>query len=434
MSLVSVLEGPTYAFQYPEGYNIVDALVVRRLGAYDDQTSIPQDLVVGASSNVQIEAKSNIQMFMNTDGAFDLFTSSWNGTTRTDTRFLNVKAPDANTTLLTTESNQVLTLRSGDTQKTVMISGTEMTTDVSGSNQFLSLTALGDQFYFNNEVNIDRGLQVTGNTVVSQSLLVGEHLITYGNIYGSNLNLWRQIDSNLPENNNISQIGYGFRVNSNHQLELVKYSKFADKTVAKKVALFGQAKFNDAMNSDDGIVYDSLNDILGQTNLPEMPNASNTTVDLSQPINNYWAVAPKGIHFSKGFVGISNVAPQYELDVGGEARFVRMMTDVAVIRQATTTSDARLKTNVTDKSPADCFDAINSLRVTSYNFIKDGDEGREFDGLIAQEVEKVFPNAVTESKYEGLDDCRLIDYNQIIVNLIGAVQHLSDLVQDKLTA
>lgn len=428
MSLVSVLENPNYDFQYPEGFNIVESLVVRHLGAYSSTIDGGgQDLHIGATSNVNIEAAENIQMYVKPTGAVDLYTTEYAGEIRTDTKVLEISAPDSMTTLVTT-SNQVLELRGGDSNMTTIVSHTTMLTDVNSSNQFLNIPA-GEEFYFGNGLNVANDLNVSGNTIVGRSLLVNDHLITYGNIYGSNLNVWRSIDSNLPENNAISQIGFGFRVNSNHQLELVKYSKFDTKTTAKKVAVFGQAKFTDATTADDGMTYTTIEDILSTNELPEMPNAYGSTVDLTKPIQTYWATAPAGIVYTGGNVGISNNNPEYLLDVNGEARFASMSTDLAVIRQTSTTSDVRLKNVVGIKSPSECFDAINRLRVTRYTF-KGVEDAPEFDGFIAQEVEDVFPRAVTENKFSGLDDCKMIDYNQVIANLVGAIQHLSDLVSD----
>jgi hypothetical protein len=425
MSLVSVLENPIYAFQYPEGVNIVDTLVVRRLGAYNNETS-PENIIIGATSNVNIEASENIQFYVKPTGTFDMFTTLV-GDQRTDTKILEVSAPALDSTLITTV-DQNLEVRGGDAQRTTIVSHTTMLKGVDGSNQFLDLP-VGEVFYFGNEVNIDRGLQVTGNVVVGKSMLVSDHLITYGNIYGSNIGLWRNVDSNVAENSNVSQVGFGFRVNSNHQLELVKYSKFAEKTICKKVAIFGQAKFNETMCNDDGIeVYSKINDILGQTNLPEMPNTIGLTVDLTQPIQTYWETGPAGIFYNAGNVGISNNNPQYALDVGGEAHFATIQTDMAVIQQTSTTSDARLKNIIGNKSPNECFNTINNLNVKRYSFKNNADA--VVDGFIAQEVEQVFPTAITQRKFGDLEDCRVIDYNQIIANLVGAVQYLSDIVVD----
>lgn len=429
MSLVSVLEYPAYAFQYPEGMNIVDSLVVRHIGAYKDLDTVGQDLFVGATSNLKLEGAENVQMYINPSGAFEYYTSEMSGVDRIDTKVLQVSAADASTTVITT-SNQVLELFGGDAQATTKVSHTTMIRGIDESNQFMNVPT-GEEFYFGNGVNIAGDVSVNGNGIIGRSLLVYDHLITYGNIYGCNLNLWRTIDSNLPENNSISQVGYGFRVNSNHQLELVKYSKFETRTVAKKVAVFGQTKFTELSSGDEGIEYSTLNDIIGENNLPEMPNASNSTVDLTKPIQTYWATGPSGIFYSAGNVGISNNNPEYSLDVNGTGRFESLLAEQSVIQQTTTTSDARLKDVLGAKSTVECFDAINRMRVTRYTY-KDSSITNPFDGFIAQDVEDILPNAVSETKFKDIADCKTIDYNQILANLVGAVQHLSDLIADKL--
>ena len=427
MSLVSVLENPTYSFQYPEGFNIVETLVLKNLVAYDDSTTGTQSMTIGATSNVNIEAAENIQMYVKPAGSFDIYTSDSAGGTRTDTKILDVSATASNKTTVST-TDQILELRGGDSNHSTILSHTTLQTDINGSNQFMSIP-VGEQFYMNNDVNIGKGLAVTDNMTVGRSLLVNDHIITYGNLFSSNINLWRQFDSNLPSNSNVGQVGYGFRVNTNHQLELVKYTQFATKTVAKRVALFGQAKFSEAMNNDPGVEFTSLNSILGVTTLPEMSGAYGATVDLSKPIQTYWATSPGGIFYTGGNVGISNNNPEFPLDVGGAARFTGILTDVAVIQQTATTSDSRLKEEITTISPSDCFDAINSLRVAKYTF-RDDPSKKELVGFMAQEVENVFPNAISMHKFKNLEDCKMIDYNQIIASLVGAVQHLSDIVTD----
>jgi hypothetical protein len=438
MSLTSVLGNPTYAFQYPEAFNVVETLVVRQLVAVDDELSIAQDLQIGATANVNIEAKGKVQMYTLPSGTVDFYTALTTNGVRTNTKYLEISALASGHAQIATTSAQVLDVRGGDTLATTMVSHTTLTKGGDGSNQFLTLPQ-GEQFYFGNDVNIEHGLIVSGNAVISENLLVNNNLITYGNIFSSNINLWRNVDSNLVENNNISQVGYGFRVNNSHQLELVKYSKFENTTVAKKVALFGQAKYNSNMNSDDGCVYTSINEILGQTNLPDMP-ASSGSVDLTQPINAYWSHASTGINYSSGFVGVGTSTPVCALDIVGDIRGQKisasnvsasnadigtLSTDVAVIRQTTSSSDLRLKNVLAQKSPLECLEHINLLSVTTFAF-KSDDSQKAIDGLIAQEVESILPNAIEQKNFMGLADCKTIDYNQIIANLIGAVQYLSD--------
>ena len=77
------------------------------------------------------------------------------------------------------------------------------------------------------------------------------------------------------------------------------------------------------------------------------------------------------------------------------------------------TSDARLKTNVT--AIANPIEAINALQGVKYNWIK---SGKPAYGFIAQEVEKTFPEAVTQNA----DGMMAVDYDQIIAPLLEAVK------------
>lgn len=89
-------------------------------------------------------------------------------------------------------------------------------------------------------------------------------------------------------------------------------------------------------------------------------------------------------------------------------------------------SDARAKTNI--QSLSQSLSIINQLRPVSYNFtdnsdntkFRKGGDGKEI-GLLAQEVEKILPNAVLTDP----DGNKLINYTHLIAVLIDAVKDLS---------
>lgn len=89
-------------------------------------------------------------------------------------------------------------------------------------------------------------------------------------------------------------------------------------------------------------------------------------------------------------------------------------------------SDARAKTNI--QSLSQSLSIINQLRPVSYNFtdnsdntkFRKGGDGKEI-GLLAQEVEKILPNAVLTDP----DGNKLINYTHLIAVLINAVKDLS---------
>jgi hypothetical protein len=89
-----------------------------------------------------------------------------------------------------------------------------------------------------------------------------------------------------------------------------------------------------------------------------------------------------------------------------------------------TPSDARLKTKIQDlESP---LDKVLGLRGVSYEWTAESNMGTDKTkfGFIAQEVQKVIPELVTEMyKREGM---YTLDYKEIIPWLVGAVQELAD--------
>ncbi len=108
-----------------------------------------------------------------------------------------------------------------------------------------------------------------------------------------------------------------------------------------------------------------------------------------------------------GFVGISMLNPSVALDVTGDIEYTGTITD---------TSDSRLKENVQDME--NNLQIIRSLNAKSYNMI--GSTRQEY-GFIAQDVQAVFPGAVSvidpENGYLG-------------VNYIAFIPVLADAVKD----
>jgi hypothetical protein len=85
-----------------------------------------------------------------------------------------------------------------------------------------------------------------------------------------------------------------------------------------------------------------------------------------------------------------------------------------------TSSDARLK-DVTGEAKG--LEVINALNPVSYNW---KESGQADEGLIAQEVKEIVPNAVTGSEEEMYQ----MDYSKLVTPLIKAVQELSAEVEE----
>jgi len=89
-------------------------------------------------------------------------------------------------------------------------------------------------------------------------------------------------------------------------------------------------------------------------------------------------------------------------------------------------SDARLKKNISDATPK--LDDICKLQVRNYEWTT-SDGGSKEIGLIAQEVETVFPNLViTHDVEKDGDDYKEVKYSVFVPMLLKAVQELKTIV------
>ncbi|MGZ3770196.1 MAG: tail fiber domain-containing protein [Bdellovibrio sp.] len=116
-----------------------------------------------------------------------------------------------------------------------------------------------------------------------------------------------------------------------------------------------------------------------------------------------------------GNVGINTNNPSYTLHVNGT---------VAGTSSYVQLSDVRLKRNIA--SVTNSLEKINSIRGVTYAWNKDAHpelllSDREEMGVIAQEVEKVFPDAISVNSTTGI---KSVAYNMLIAPLIEAVKEI----------
>jgi len=127
---------------------------------------------------------------------------------------------------------------------------------------------------------------------------------------------------------------------------------------------------------------------------------------------------------SPGNVGIGSTSPAYKLDVNGDiniasARALRFAgTSVCTSAGCTSSSDERLKENI--KSLDNSLDKILQLRGVEYDYIDKAKYGDGHQvGVIAQEVEKVYPEVVKTDSKTGL---KAVAYDHLVAPLIEAVK------------
>jgi hypothetical protein len=127
-------------------------------------------------------------------------------------------------------------------------------------------------------------------------------------------------------------------------------------------------------------------------------------------------------------VGIGLTNPSYQLQLG---------TDSAA-KPATTTwtvaSDERIKTDIQQADLQRCYENIKNIPLKKYTWreeIYSADEvaDRSRLGWIAQDVEGVFPKAVSKRPAFGYEDCRDLNVDQLYATLYGATQRLIQLTE-----
>jgi hypothetical protein len=126
---------------------------------------------------------------------------------------------------------------------------------------------------------------------------------------------------------------------------------------------------------------------------------------------------------ASGNMGVATQNPSEKLHVVGNIRAQGTVTDCTIGNGSGGTScssDARLKNNI--KPIPYALDKINALRGVEFDWNeKSLSNGRHDIGVIAQDVEKVFPTAVMIDKSTGY---RKVDYAVLVAPLIQAVKEL----------
>jgi hypothetical protein len=127
-----------------------------------------------------------------------------------------------------------------------------------------------------------------------------------------------------------------------------------------------------------------------------------------------------------------------------DIEYMRITRDGASIYNPTgspqwsTVSDRRIKENIEKASYDKCYDNINRLELYRFNYIKElNNINKDLKqlGYIAQEVEDIFPKAVSTQPFYNnslnIPDLLSIDISQINYSLYGAVKKLIEIDKNK---
>jgi len=128
----------------------------------------------------------------------------------------------------------------------------------------------------------------------------------------------------------------------------------------------------------------------------------------------------------------------------GTTWFKQNITCTGDITAFGTVSDITLKRNIVSLNTKDILNKVLKIRPVKFKWVDDLENelrrGKQDEGLIAQEVEKIWPMLVgeTDSLKKGKNDkIKYIHYNKLSVYLAGAIQEqqkqINQLKQDKET-
>jgi hypothetical protein len=211
----SIFYNSNYGLTYDDNMFMQAAAVgATSVTAYIDSNNQQQNLILGASSNVVIEAYENVKIYYSTSNNFTLYNTSVSNSIRTDKELLDISAL-SDTTFIHT-SDQILDISGKDAYYTTIIGKTSL---IASNNLQAISTSQSDGFSFGGQTSFNSNIIVANDIVGSDNLALG------GNVFSSTLNLYKNKEA-TELNNYQRQIAYGFYINEYDQLEFVKYNKY----------------------------------------------------------------------------------------------------------------------------------------------------------------------------------------------------------------
>ena len=429
-SSISVLSPDLLGAEYFDRgvFTVMTDMVARQLVALPDENDVPQNLVLGATSNLVLQSKYNMKVDLEPNAGVDFYhATGYYNESLTEDKFLSLNATSNVTSL---SAPNAIAIVPGDNSTTTKIGSmyvTENSTTQLLNTQKLDFTVMKD-------ITVNGNFNTTGqffspylnavNLIIDQNLNVNNQ-VTNGNMYGNNLNIW--INKGGSNDRDTNRIGYGFYINSNtEQLELFKYKRYSyvdsngishreGKTQYRKVAQFGYGVTSYDKDSDihDTVVFETLDAISGPSNLGLTGGVQ------SSPGNAVWAMNSNCNLYFYGSIGINQTNPQHQVDVIGTI----CASDTVISNNYATASDKRIKTDITRLNNAVCLDSIMKMDPVSYNLTTDN---KRHVGFIAQEMRAIIPESVDVKSNTNLniEDFHYMDYNSVISYLVASVQEL----------
>lgn len=126
--------------------------------------------------------------------------------------------------------------------------------------------------------------------------------------------------------------------------------------------------------------------------------------------------------YTNGSVQVANITSTGNLIISGQDAIK------ATGSTWTNPSDRRLKDNIISANLDECFNTVKSLDLKSFSWKDNRQEGPVL-GWVAQEVELVLPKSITSRDLFGLSDCKILNADQLYVNMYGALKKSIQMVE-----
>lgn len=126
-----------------------------------------------------------------------------------------------------------------------------------------------------------------------------------------------------------------------------------------------------------------------------------------------WGLNGSSIFYNAGYVGIGTASPTDKLQVIGDVRANNYYTN----------SDSQLKTNITEMDSEEALAGILQLHGYTFEWI---DTGNPSMGLIAQEVEDIYPGIVKTDD----NGFKSVQYGSMIAPIIESIRALNTHLAD----
>ena len=201
------------------------------------------NLSLGASSNLIFESMVGTTIRAPT---IKMYQTTYSNSTRIDTEYVRLFLDSNNSTsVITSVNSNAITLTSQDANKTVTMSGMTLCND--NTYQYISTSA-------------SRGFFIDGGATQTRNVYAD------GQIFCKHYVLWKTFDT-ASNAGDTTEVGYTFRLNSNDQLELIKYGKVlladgSSKSILRRIAVMGAGGITSTTSTDSSVsTYDPITNL-----------------------------------------------------------------------------------------------------------------------------------------------------------------------------